>query len=161
MTAKLTPETFWEALEREPGGCWLWTRRHWNGYGQVWFKGREWRAHRLAYLLHHGLLPEGKMICHTCDERACCNPDHLYLGTQTENMRDRRVRGRTARGERHGSAKLTADDVRHIRRRYAETGLLPDVLGAEYGVTGAAIRALLRGRSWRHVSSVTTSQERA
>jgi len=80
---------FWDRLEKKPSGCWEWRGKvgH-NGYGLLEQSGRNWRAHRFAYTLAKGEIPEGKMVLHSCDNRVCCNPDHLRIGTAKDNWRD-------------------------------------------------------------------------
>jgi len=89
------PETFWAKLTRRENGCWEWPgRKYPNGYGRIWRGGRDVRTHRYAYLLAKGPIPEGLMILHSCDNRPCCNPDHLRAGTAKENREDAISRGR-------------------------------------------------------------------
>lgn len=86
---------FWERVEKSASGCWEWTGKvNWKGYGVLEHEGRYWRAHRLAYTLAKGEIPLGKMILHSCDNRRCCNPDHLRPGTNLENVADAIARNR-------------------------------------------------------------------
>jgi len=80
-----------------------------NGYGLFWLNGKNWNAHRASYFLHYGEIPDGKWVLHTCDNSACVNPHHLYLGDRHQNARDMVNRGRVATGERHGSKTCPAD----------------------------------------------------
>ena len=92
-------QRFWERV-RKSDGCWLWTGRHRpDGYGQLLTAERRVvYAHRLAYEIHHGPIPDGMFVCHHCDNTPCVRPDHLFLGTHADNMRDMREKGRAANG---------------------------------------------------------------
>ena len=97
---------FWSkvAKSEDPDGCWLWTAACFtDGYGVFQVNGRARRAHRFAWELTVGPIPDSLFACHRCDTRKCCRPDHLWLGTQADNMRDRDTKGRVASGDRHGS----------------------------------------------------------
>ena len=86
-------------------------------------------------------------VCHMCDMPSCVNPDHLFLGTQDENMRDKVQKHRQARGELHGSARLTEEIVREIRASTRSQ----EALGREYGVSQVAISRIKLGKNWKHV----------
>lgn len=97
MTRRRTDITeFWNFVDiRGEDDCWEWQRsRRIQGYGQFWFQGKLWGASRLAYHLTHGAIPEGKLICHTCDNPPCCNPNHLFAGTPRDNTLDMYRKGR-------------------------------------------------------------------
>lgn len=133
-------------------GCWEYRGGFLHlGYGVLRKGGRNIRAHRLAYELEYGPIPRGAMILHSCDNRACVNPEHLRIGTHAENMVDRKVRGRTAVGERCRSTRLTPALVREIRRRH-EDGEGTSVLALEYGVTDRSILHVVTRSTWRHVT---------
>jgi hypothetical protein len=122
--------------------------------------GRAVYAHRFIYTHTYGPIPKGLYVCHRCDNRLCCRPDHLFLGTAKENSRDMAAKGRnatsahpenTARGSRSGAALLTEADVREIRRAYKEDGVLYRQLAADYGVHRTTIGYIVRRENWRHV----------
>lgn len=88
-------ERFWSKVNKSgPNGCWLWTGANDGGYGQIWVNGRNEKAHRIAWLLTHGVIPEGKMACHTCDNPPCVNPAHIFWGTMSDNILDAVNKGR-------------------------------------------------------------------
>lgn len=145
-------KAFWDKVQKGDG-CWPWTAaKHRDGYGMVNMDTGIRKAHRLAWELTHGPIPEGLDVCHTCDNRDCCNPDHLWLGTHGENMADAKAKGRSVRGERSKQNKLTEADVREIMRvgKPGHGGGIPE-LAAKYGVKPGTIGAVLNRRSWKHI----------
>lgn len=165
-------ERFWEKVDRSggPNACWLWqgpTRR--TGYGYTTDYWKKILAHRMAYELVHGPVPPGKNVCHTCDVRACCNPAHLWAGTQAENMQDAARKGKLGqgaknprRGEASSQTTLTDDDVREIRRRYVpgrqgrpgKNDPPRDSirsLAHEFGVTSSTIHRIVKREAWAHL----------
>jgi hypothetical protein len=158
-------ERFWSKVDYDKAGCWLWTASL-NEWGYGWFgvyDGERWRmrgAHRVAYELAFGPIPEGLRVLHTCDDPRCVNPEHLFLGDQFDNMRDMAAKGRgnlqqRPREARFGEAcnltKLTAERVREIRERYALGGVRQCDLAAEFGVSQGAVSLLIRRQTWRDV----------
>lgn len=94
---------FWENV-RKSDGCWEWTAAKDRGYGVTWVDGRKTSAHRHAYELEHGKIGNRRLfICHRCDNRACVRPDHLFLGTHSDNMKDMTSKNRQSRGAVHGA----------------------------------------------------------
>lgn len=147
-------ERFWAKVSPEPNtGCWLWMAAD-NGVGYGVFASvppRMAYAHRFAWELATGPIPDGMEVCHRCDQPSCVNPEHLFLGTHAENMADRDRKGRTrggeAAGERNPNAKLRLSDVVSIRGRHA-AGETCRGLAVEFGVTEGAIRLAVKGLTW-------------
>lgn len=156
---------FWAKVNKTEG-CWLWTGARSNGYGRFSLHSRLDLAHRVAWLLTHGEIPDGLWVLHRCDNRTCVNPDHLFLGTCQDNVTDMVVKGRNshgeshyskthpeklARGERLHSAKMTADRVVELRQRFAAGGVSKMALAREYGITHPTVRRIIDRTIWRHV----------
>ena len=132
-------------------GCIEWTKGKFHfGHGQITYNGRPERTHRIAWMLKHGPIPDGMSVLHTCDNPPCCNDEHLFLGTQTDNMDDRTTKGRIPKGAKHGSAKLTDADVREIRRRVS-IGETQQSLAKIYKVSQPVISSIKRRATWTHI----------
>jgi HNH endonuclease len=163
MALARTPlvERFWRKV-RKTEGCWLWTGcvNGAAGYGAFNIGGtRMDRAHRVSWRLHFGAIPAGLCVCHHCDTRRCVRPEHLFLGTRDANNKDMTRKGRSRvghvnrrKGERHGRAKLTDEQVRRIREVYRTTQPFLRVLAKEHGVTLQQIHRIVTGKGWRHIS---------
>jgi hypothetical protein len=147
---KTNVQRFYEKVAYGLGECWYWVgfRNH-LGYGVL---GRH-RAHRASWRLHIGPIPAGLMVLHSCDVRCCVNPEHLFLGTQTDNMRDMVAKGRhrtgDVSGERNPQSKLTAEQVRRMKAIRAEGGLSYKKIGALFGVGAMTAYRAITGRAWR------------
>jgi hypothetical protein len=143
-------EKFADKFIPEPmSGCWLWHGAAFvAGYGYIIHEGRKRPAHRVSYELHNGPIPDGMLVRHTCDNKACVNPQHLLAGTSQDNSDDCVRRGRIARNEACGRCKLSNVQVAEIRRRRANGELLVP-LAKEFGVTHAQIRVISLGLSRR------------
>lgn len=133
--------------------CVEWTgTRHRQGYGRLQREGKLLLAHRVAYCDSHGVSIEsiaGKVVRHKCDNTACVNPDHLELGTQRDNVHDCEKRGRARHpaGGENGRAKLTADQVREIRRLAPQVGCRK--LRERFGIASSTLSAILSGATWK------------
>ena len=132
--------------------CVLWPgTRTAAGYGQLRVGGVQVYAHRALYESVYGPIPAGLVVRHKCDVPACVNVEHLEIGAQRDNVQDAFSRGRIRSGERHGMAKLSADDVRDIRSRYAAGGLRQRDFAIEYGVSTTLISRILNRKNWKDV----------
>lgn len=117
-------DRFWSKIlkSNDVDECWNWQAAVTSkGYGRIWWNGKTRRAHRIAYELTYGAIDNQIEVLHKCDNPSCCNPRHLFLGTQADNMRDREQKHRAnhAQNERHGRHKLTDKQVKNIRRLHA------------------------------------------
>ncbi len=130
-------------------GCWVWTAtRERKGYGKIRADGKMRQAHRVSYELHRGGIPDGMFVCHHCDNRACINPDHLFLGSHADNMEDMKSKGRQQIGVRNRQAKLTEADIVAIR---AARGAPQPELARTYGVSQSHISDIQTGKKWANV----------
>jgi hypothetical protein len=156
-------ERFWKHVDRSggPDACWPWTGATTPGgygvFGMGGAGGKQTTAHRVALELSEGCpLAADERACHTCDFPPCCNPQHLFRGTQAENLADASRKGRLVgnhgmfQGERNHSAKLTEQDVREIRRR-AAMGERQDDIAADFGITDGMVPQIHTRHAWRHV----------
>lgn len=154
-------ERILKQTRRTENGCLEFTgQRGRRGYGRVQVGKRRYHAHRLVYMLTHGLtdLPDDIFVCHTCDNPPCVNPDHLFLGTPKDNTQDMISKGRwrggaykgTRQGEKNQHHKLTEAQIAEIRARYAAGGTSTIKLAREYGVSQPWISSIVLGKGWKH-----------
>lgn len=162
------PSTFWSRMDKSggPDACWVWTQyKCRDGYGKYGKKSTP--AHRMAWFVTNGPIPDGMLVCHRCDNPPCCNPAHLFLGTVADNHRDMVQKGRHARGdtsgsrtciesrprgEGHGRAKLNNEAVADIRAR-ATGGEATASLARSYGVGWSTVYGVVTGKTWCHLPS--------
>lgn len=158
---KTIREIILDGIVESPYGCWEWQGCvQSNGYGRVRVNGRTEYAHRVSYIAHHGEIPEGVDVCHKCDNRRCCNPAHLFIGSRFDNMQDAKKKGRISCGETHAAficgekgsgAKLTLNQVIAIRRAYQSGAATRDLANISM-VSIDNIRSIIRGKTWRDES---------
>jgi len=145
----ITLEVFYTKFITEPNcGCWLWEDFLLDGYGQVYYEDSRIAAHRYSFILHKGPIPDGYLVCHTCDIRCCVNPDHLFVGTSQDNMNDMKRKGRSPNNKatNNPNSKLTWYDIEKIRligksQSYKETSKL-------FNVTPEMISGIVRNKYW-------------
>lgn len=143
---------FWSKVDRksDPDACWEWKAAKFDkGHGAFSLKHHNLRANRVAWGLTFGTIPDGLNALHKCDNPPCCNPNHLFLGTKLENNRDRHNKGRSAKGEKIGTHKLTQGQVIEIRRLFSLGNTTKVALGKQFGVSDVQIGFIVRGKSWR------------
>ena len=147
-------ERFWEKVDkRGPDDCWEWQGGlDRKGYGAIkpGKKRQNMRAHRAAWLLTFGECPDDLFVCHKCDNRKCCNPSHLFLGTAQDNLADMRQKGRHSYGEKHGHAKLTNAQVQELCAKYAAGGITQRELAQQYGISAKHIGCIINRQKRRH-----------
>ena len=147
---KTLDERFWEKVEKSDD-CWLWTSgKNKFGYGQFRLEGRTRAAHRVAWELTHGPIPEGMCVLHACDVRHCVRPDHIWLGTHNENTQDMLEKGRhtPTKGERNGMSDLCELDVWLIRNI---EGQPHQVIADWFGIHKATVSKIKLYQRWRHL----------
>lgn len=145
---------FTSKVEKGPG-CWTWIGCiGTHGYGDIRWNGRTDKAHRVSWEIAYGPIQQGMQVLHRCDNRRCVNPDHLFLGTQKDNVADMMAKGRDghgyAAGDAHPCSRLTSMQVTEIRRRHAN-GARGAHLAREYGVSPHHICSITKGRAWASI----------
>jgi len=123
-----------------------------GGYGQIEYNGKPCYAHRIVWELHNGPIPLGMCVLHRCDNPPCVNVDHLFLGTQNDNMKDKARKGRSScrKGSNNHNSKLTEDQIMMIRNSWPEKSM--KYLAAEYGISISEICRIIHRVIWKHVA---------
>lgn len=155
-------ERFYSKIDKS-GECWIWSAgKLWDGYGQFLANGRKYRAHRFMWELVNGPIPDGMYVCHNCpggDNSACVNPDHLWLGTHVDNMKDAVTKdcftGRVGLvGEQSPGAKVTEKIVQKIRQIYSQSNkskAIRIVLAQRFGLSESGLQGIIYKKSWKHI----------
>lgn len=153
------PARFWSKVDKS-GDCWLWTgARECHGYGSIGVGSRSdgtrrtRLAHHIAYELEHGEIPANQCVLHRCDNPSCVRPEHLFLGTQQDNVADMVSKGRQNLGARNGNAMLNDEIVATIRSRLAK-GESRAAIARSIGISRSAVSLIGSGKRWRHASNV-------
>ena len=146
-------ERFESQINKVDNGCWLWTGEICpkGKHGILRSGGQVFSAYRLSYEIYKGEIPIDMCVCHTCDVRACVNPDHLWIGTQQENIQDAVQKGRMNRGENNAGSKLQEDQVIEIVNLYKTGNYSQQQLGEMYGVAHTIISGIITGKNWKHL----------
>ncbi len=151
---KTRAQRFWEKVDTA-GPCWLWTAsKDSGGYGTIGSGGKIRKAHRVSWEMHRGPIPKGLCVLHRCDVRGCVNPEHLFLGTQDDNMKDCAAKGRIRCVPQHGEsnpmAKFSSATVARIREMVSA-----GISGAEAaritGVSPMQVSRIVRKLAWKHI----------
>jgi DNA-binding transcriptional regulator YiaG len=134
-------------------GCWNWIGyKDKDGYGKAKVDGKFLRMHRLSYMMQNGIedLPATVLVRHSCDNPACCNPEHLLSGDKQDNSNDMKERKRQTLGERNPNSRLTESDVLEIRKLIAE-GMRQQAVADRYGVSNQTVSAIHKRHRWAHL----------
>lgn len=147
---RFTQEFIQERIEVSDSGCWEWKgAKHRQGYGSIRARGKTMLAHRLSWEIWNGEIQEGMCVCHSCDNPVCVNPEHLFLGTQKENMKDCKSKKRMHRNiAKTRRCKLSYDNVLEIKKLF-EKGLSRKELMSKYQVSPTCIAKIVTGKSWK------------
>lgn len=154
MYDEKTLNRFWDKIDvRDNNECWEWNActASRGGYGILKVNGKRIRAHVLSYQIHKGEIPEGLFVCHSCDNPPCCNPTHLWLGTNQQNIKDAVDKGLlippVAKGAANGNAKLNDKQLDEIRELIQNR--IPNThIARIYGVTHSMISLIKLGKAW-------------
>lgn len=157
---------FWSKVKiGNPDECWEWQGSlDMKGYGHFQIQtpnplGRESpRSHRVSYYIKNGDIPIGMLVCHKCDNPACVNPSHLFLGTADDNNKDRARKGRSAKGSQIHTSLLSEDKVFEIMK-YKDSGKSQRQIAKIFGVSHVAIGNIFRGATWRHLNNTEVQND--
>ena len=147
-------ERFHAKYRKDESGCWIWMASCAGmGYGQIKLPGerRQIYAHRLSYLIHKGPLPEGKQICHTCDNPKCVNPDHLFVGTSQDNHDDMKEKKRHTYRQQSKTAKITEEQARQVLGMVG-LGIKQTVIAKAFGLSQVQVSRIKLGQRWKHLA---------
>lgn len=153
----MTDEEFWDNVSvSSDNECWEWVGTlNDHGYGRLNYRGKDDRSHRVSWRMKNGDIPDNLFVLHKCDNRKCVNPNHLFLGTQLDNMQDMSRKGRgkpfVGIGSRNPKSKLTENDVLTIRKLHQNKNYTCVQLSKMYKVTDVQISAIIHRKAWKHI----------
>lgn len=150
-----TEQRFWQRVIKDPNGCWNWAGSTITaGYGSFSIDGKTYSAHRVAYALANGGVPDGAYVCHRCDNKLCCRPDHLYAGSHRSNMLDKKIRGRNVRltGTDNGMTKISDGVARRIFLLYKSRRMSQQKIAKLFGLKRSMVADIVNRRTHKHVT---------
>lgn len=157
-------DKFFTKFVKSENGCWEWNgAKRWNGYGKFSHYKKTILAHRFSYEFYFGPIEEGFFVLHKCDNRGCVNPEHLFIGTQKDNMIDMVSKDRHAKVkikcscELNPKSKLKINDIDEIIAKY-KNGLSSRKIASEYNVSKTMILNIVNGKNWIHINEFRVSQ---
>ena len=136
--------------------CWVWSSyKTKEGYGRIQAFGKPMYSHRISWLIHFGKIPNGKEVCHRCDNPSCVNPKHLFIGTHKDNMQDMFKKGRRKenqrRGERHWKSNLKEKDILRIRNLYSQGDISMKNIGLLFSIKPNTVFYIVHRKNWSHI----------
>jgi len=150
MNTTLKVKGYWSRVNRTEN-CWNWDGAKRGPYGGLHWDNKHLLAHRVSWQLANGEIPEGMCVCHKCDNPLCVNPEHLFLGTKTDNNKDRDSKKRQATGERNAASKLTADDICFIRY-FHKVGYSQRTIAKNFNVSQPQIGNIVNRINWGYIN---------
>ena len=149
---ELIKEKILKNIEVDENGCWNWKKsKSKSGYACITWKGQKKRGNRISYQTFKGMIPEGLLVCHQCDNRLCLNPEHLFLGNQKENMRDAQKKNRSIKGEKVSISKLKEKEVLQIREMAKMREKSHEKIGEMFGVSQSTVSLIAKRLIWKHI----------
>lgn len=148
---KTIEERFFSKVNKIENGCWEWKGCTVDGYGQFAVSSKNIvKAHRYSYYIHKGEITNNLYVCHSCDNRKCVNPKHLFLGSNLENMKDKTNKGRQCKGSNRPASKLTENDVLEIRTLLTNGMKQIDIVN-KYNISIGTVSQIKSKKSWKHI----------
>ena len=154
ILSKILTERFWEKvniIDSDKCCKWLSTISNSTGYGSFWYGKKQELAHRISYILEYGHISDNLLVLHKCDNPACVNPRHLFLGTHADNSSDMVEKNRQAKGEKHGMSKLSKEQIIIIKNKYIPEIYSTRKLAKEFNVSQPTIWRIINNITWKHI----------